>query len=122
MWHSCKEIDIGRDYTSTFCKPLLLSRANNQLGQQLDHYINNNKLVPYAFENELGSIIHSQMYSGREHLKRPLLSRMSVKSQINDQSKLRRESNIRRNTLVLEDVVRGRARENWLDEQTTILH
>lgn len=35
---------------------------------------------------------------------------------------LKKDSNIRRNHLVLEDVVRQRGRESWLNETTTLLH
>jgi hypothetical protein len=95
--------------------------------QSLKHYIVSN-MKTGALEKELPVILSKNHYRSKEPTGRPLLTRLMQKSKKEKGSneldavnlgQLSNESNLRRNRLVLEDVMRQRSNTEWLMHATT---
>jgi hypothetical protein len=99
---------------------------------QMQHYISRAKTVQGAPEQDLPAIMSRSYYQNKEQIARPMLQRLAQqkmaqnggnRTQINvDYQVLEKDSNIRRNHLVLEDVVRQREREQWLEYTSAEIH
>ena len=63
LWHSCRNIDVAKDYSCANYKRLAVSnRQDQQLQNQLTQYIRDAKQVREAPEKELPSIMRRHFY------------------------------------------------------------
>jgi hypothetical protein len=131
LWHSCKQIDIGKDYSSDYKRPQVMSKVNNLISGQLESYVRENTTVADLPERSLPLILKKQILSQRgSMIKRPILSRILQKRNRQSEGKpmtesmdaLKKDSNLRRNRLVLEEIVRRREKISWMDQTTTMVH
>jgi hypothetical protein len=94
--------------------------------QSLKQYIRTNTKTG-ALEQELPVILNRNHFKSKEPFGRPLLTRLMQKIKTEkghevgnlDLGNLANESNLRRNRLVLEDVMRQRSNTEWLMSATT---
>jgi hypothetical protein len=114
--------------TKKFNKPNVFSKTNLRLHNQLDSYVSQNKKVAKAQEVELPVILGKEYFEQRESIHRPILTRLMRKikheggNNLNLSLKdLQSESNIRRNRLVLEDVLCRREKQTWLDQTSSLV-
>lgn len=82
-------------------------------------------------ERSLPLILKKQVMSQRgSMINRPILSRILQKRSRLSEGKpltesmdaLTKDSNLRRNRLVLEEIVRRREKNSWMDQTTTMVH
>ena len=81
LWHSCRDIDVGKDYSSNYKRLPVSKRQDQQLQNQLTDYIQSAKQVKEAPEKELPSIMRRHFYQSSEYIARPMLSRLVAKRQ-----------------------------------------
>lgn len=92
--------------------------------RQLQEYIDDKFVVKQVQETEFSTIVKQAASKPVDYLKRPILARLSDKGNKQlqfDFDRLFKDSNLRRNKLVLEEIVRRRENDEFINKTSATL-